>query len=122
MAKRNYISLEKQLAAALLVIGDIAHEHAKKMSAREIISLFNLDHFPIPKADEGPDEPWNLTFRFIGEHRLKTRKIDIPQIAKNKRLSAKQLEFRRKILSKGEPVERPRSRWPSLPFPKRRKA
>lgn len=122
MTKRAHISLEKQLAAALLVIGDIAHEHAKQMTARQIISLFHLDHYPIPKAEDGPDEPWNMMFRFIGDHRQKTRKIDIPQIAKNKRITADQIAFRRRILAKGNDEPKPKSKWPSRPFPKRGKA
>lgn len=120
MAKRASISLETKLAAALLVIGDIDHEHAKQMSARQIISLFNLDHFPIPKAEDGPDEPWNLFFRFIGEHRLKTRRIDIPRIAKVKRVTAGHLEFRRRLLAKDAGEVRPRSKWPSRKFQKKR--
>src|SRR5258708_500593 len=92
--KRKKISLKTQLAAALLQIRDasserlIPHDDAKLMSACQIISLFHLDHQPIPHADGGPDEPWNLTHLFIGAHREKTAKRDIPQIAKGKRIRA----------------------------------
>jgi len=79
-------SRETQLAAALLALGHIPYEHAKQMSAAQIISLYQFDHYPIRRADGGPDEPWNLVPRLIAEHRKKTALIDLPAIWKAKRI------------------------------------
>jgi hypothetical protein len=54
------VNLETKLAAALLTLGDITHEHAKLLTARQIISLYQFDHYPRRKADGGPDAPWNI--------------------------------------------------------------
>lgn len=92
MSKRDHISLTVKLAAALLMLRDengellIPHEHAKLMSADQIISLYQFDHYPIRKDDDGPDEPWNLEPKGIMRHRKKTAEIDVPQMAKADRL------------------------------------
>jgi len=134
MTAREHIPLKVQLAAALLQLpGDdgnpaIPHEHAKQMTADQIISLFHRDHYPIRKVDGGPDEPWNLTWRFIGPHKVKTATIDVPAIAKGKRIRADQEKHRRRMLAKTEPnLDRalnfllPKRKIPSRPFPKGRK-
>jgi hypothetical protein len=91
LMSRKYIPLKVKLAAALLKAAwpAIPHEQAKLMTADQICSLFQWDHWPIPVAHDGPDEPWNLEPRFIGEHRKKTAKIDVPAIAKVRRISRK---------------------------------
>jgi len=109
-------------------------EHAKQMTARELMSLFEWDH-GIHKAIGGPDKHWNYTARLIPEHRIKTRKKDIPQIAKTKRIEKDHAEFQRKILAKSgvasdvsETQTKPRSAWPkgrklqSRGFPKKQSA
>ena len=87
MSRRAHISLETKLAAALLTLGDVPYEHAKQMSARQIISLYQWDHYPVLKAHDGPDEPWNLVPRLIRPHREKSRR-DTSVAAKVKRLAA----------------------------------
>jgi len=96
----------------------IPYEHAKQMTAREVMSLFEWDH-GIHKAIDGPDKHWNLTARMIMEHRFKTHKIDRPQIRKTDRLSEAHTEFQRKILAKSgaasdvaETETKPKSSWP----------
>lgn len=37
MSRRAHIGLETKLAAALLTLGDVPHEHAKQMTARQIV-------------------------------------------------------------------------------------
>lgn len=116
MSKRDYIQLRVQLAAALCQIGEIPYEHAKAMTPEQIISLFALDH-GIFHAWGGPDEHWNLRWRFRSDHIEKTAKIDIPAIAKSRRITAAQEEFRQRMLAKtfGEPEPIPRKRkrqWP----------
>jgi hypothetical protein len=91
------------------------------MTADQIISLFQFDHYPIRHADGGPDEPWNLDPMLATEHQEVTAKKDIPQIAKTKRLSAAEEAFRRRMLTPRAERETPKSRWGSRPFPKRRK-
>lgn len=57
-------------------------------SRNDTIPAANDPEFIIPKA--------------IPEHRKKTAEIDIPEIAKTKRLSDEQILFRRRILEKSE--------------------
>lgn len=119
MNTRAYIPLKVQLAAALLQIRDaegrpaITHEHAKLMTADQVISLFQRDHYPIRKENGGPDLHWNLMFLFIGAHRAKTSTIDVPQSAKVRRLSAGQEDFRTRVLARpcGE-KRQTNGRWP----------
>jgi hypothetical protein len=125
---RKSIPLSVKLAAALLMMRDesgerlICHEHAKEMSAEQIMSLFVWDHHPVPYAEGGPDAPWNLTPRLISGHREKTAKIDVPQIAKGKRIRKKEAEHRmvmgleERCLLERDIQNRPRYRWPSRPF------
>lgn len=129
--KRPHINLKKKLAAAILTLVQydedeadyvrvISHEAAKKMTVDQILSSVEWHHAPIPKAEDGPDEPWNLVPIPKAKHREITAKFDIPRIAKNKRITKDQEEHRRRMLAK-EPGKsaRPKSRWASRPFPKR---
>src|SRR3954467_2474871 len=67
MRKRGYISHDTELAAALLMYRDedgrpwIPHEHAKKMSAEQVISLFERQHVVLHSHD-GPDTHWNIVW------------------------------------------------------------
>lgn len=76
------------------------------------------------KQDTEPSayDPRYLTPMLKAEHRKVTAKVDIPQIAKTKRMSEDQNEFRRKILSRecGE-KRKPKGKIPTRGFPKRRK-
>lgn len=100
-------NLSTKLAAALLHLRDheglplIEWEHARKMSADQINCLFQWDHYPIRHEAGGPAEPWNLVPRFIPVHRIKTAKIDMPEVAKIKRISREQEQFRQRLLAKG---------------------
>ena len=98
------------------------HEEAKALSEDQILSLFHFDHDPIPHAEDGPDEHYNLVPKLIVPHRIKTRTEDVPRIAKNKRVSKDHEAFRALMLTPRD--ERPvkKSKWASRPFPKRRKS
>ncbi len=128
MTARDYIPLKILLAASLCQLTDaegnplIPYDHAKLMTPDQVLSLFQRDHYPIRKIDGGPDIHWNIVFRFIPAHRLKTAKIDQPQIAKTDRLVQQQEEFRRKVLQRecGQKRER-RGTIPSRGFQKRPK-
>jgi hypothetical protein len=129
--RRGHISLKIKLAAALLHMRRatpdgrweliIPHSAAVHMTADQIISKFHFDHCPIPHSQGGPDEPWNLDPVPAADHREKTAKIDIPQIAKTKRLSKEHEEFRKRMLTPRD--ERPvrKSKWASRPFAKARR-
>ena len=96
------------------------YEHAKLMSAAQIISLYHFDHGVLHALD-GQDEPWNLTPRLISGHREKSRR-DTSIVAKVKRIERDTQEFRDRILRKGtaDRVIRQSSYWGSRPFPKRK--
>lgn len=110
---RKSISMAEKLAAALLEIqrlrGDpIDREHAKEMSAKFIISLFHFDHAAGYVASGADNHPTGLTPLLIAEHRHKTATLDVPAIAKGKRLSAAHEAFRARMLAKAgqeEPAE-----------------
>lgn len=126
---RAHISLKTKLAAALLqhvrydeeeakFVRVISYRESKTLTADQIIARFHLDH-GIFHAHDGADQPWNLTWRSVQEHREKTAKIDIPAIAKGKRISRANDESARRLLAKNR-GEKPtsRSRIPSRPFQK----
>jgi hypothetical protein len=93
LAESLRVERDGQLVPAL------SHEQAKKMTEAEIEALFEYDH-NIHHAIGGACQHWNLTPRLKAEHRQKTAKQDIPQIAKTKRLEKATEEFRRKLLAK----------------------
>lgn len=120
---RSYISLKKKLAAALLqmkrydeesaeFVRIIPHEKAKTMTADQIIAVYDFHHHPIPKADGGPDEPWNLDPIVASEHQRITATETIPMIAKGKRIRRANEEAVRRLLAKDRGEPKPRSRWP----------
>lgn len=129
MSSRRAIPLKVKLASALLqtlrddgtgkLVPVISYEESKGMTAAEIISRFHFDH-GVFSAHGGPEEPWNITPRPIAEHRAKTAKVDIPRIAKVKRLSKKESEFRSRLLAKdgGEQPPEPKRKkaWPKRKF------
>jgi hypothetical protein len=94
---RGPLSLKTKLASALLALGDIPYEHAKRMTADQIISLYHFDH-GILHGIEQINEPWNLTPRLIRPHREKSKR-DCGIVAKVKRISAAHEDFRRRVLA-----------------------
>ncbi len=130
MTTRKSISLKTKLASALLMLTGpdgrdiIPYQDSKQMSADQIISLFAFDHWPIRKADGGSDHPSNLTPRLIAAHREKTAKVDVPEMAKSKRIRRKVEEHERRLLRSA--VEHilgpmPKRRIPSRPFPNKKR-
>lgn len=108
---RGYISLREKLASALCqmlcddgtgkLVPVIPYEHAKQMTADQVLSLFEWDHWPRRKADGGEDVHHNLVPRFAAEHQEKTSTIDIPQMAKAARIRKREAGIKpdRKITS-----------------------
>lgn len=124
MGERGYISLKTKLAAAICVILEIPHEHQLLMHEDQVLSLVHWDHYPIRKADGGPDEFHNICARTIRRHQKKTAEIDIPQMAKSRRCREEAQRHRNAMLTKllgtiaasGRP--RPKRKIPSRPFSK----
>jgi len=115
--RRRRLGLKTKLSAALLALGDIPYEHAKKMTANQIISLYHFDH-GILHGVEIINEPWNLTPRLIKPHREKSKR-DCSTVAKVKRVSEKHEDFVRRVLAVEKiPRERRGRSIPSRPFPK----
>jgi hypothetical protein len=85
----------------------ISHEESKRMTPEEIIGRFDFDHAVVPHAEGGGNEPWNLVPRLRAEHRKKTAKVDVPRIAKNKRLRASQAAFGEAMEAKAGRAETP---------------
>lgn len=107
------------IAACLRELFDIPYEHAKQMSAEQIISLVQFNHIHLHaqnKHEPWVDAHWNLEPMLIAPHKERTRKLDVPQFYKTKRISKAQEEFRRTMLTPR--AERPvkKSRWGSRPF------
>lgn len=98
--RRDYVSLETKLAAALLALGHIPHCDAGLMTADQIISLYEFDHYPIRHADGGSNHPSNLRPLGIMEHRKKTAEVDAPAIAKGRRLRGNEALHRAHMASK----------------------
>src|SRR5262245_13674667 len=94
--------LRIKLASALLALGDVPHEHAKLMSAEQIISLYQFDHYPIRRCDGGPYAPWNLRPLLIAAHRRKSAQIDQPAVAKDKRIAEKHARHLARMAAKGQ--------------------
>lgn len=109
-AKRKHISLRTKLAAALChmlrpddngqLVLVIPYEQAKRMTEDEVLAVFDFDHWPVPKAMGGEDAHYNLTPRPRSEHREKTAKMDIPAIAKGRRITKAQEDFRKLALER----------------------
>lgn len=127
---RKHPSLMIKLASALLtmrhevdgkLVPIFTFEEAKALSAEQICSLFQFDHYPIRHDDGGPLEPWNLVPRLIKAHRIKTATIDVPQMRKADRINKTQEEFRQRMLVPKDQRPPKQSRWGSRPFPKKEK-
>jgi hypothetical protein len=86
-------------AAALMMLGHIPYNDAKQMTENQFLSLFEWHH-GIPKSEGGPDEFWNLTPLLRKAHRDRTAAIDVPRIAKNKRVAAKHLAHLERLKGK----------------------
>lgn len=128
MRRRAHISFKTKLAATLCemltddgtgkLVKIIPHEDAVKMTEDQVLSLFRFDH-GLYHAQDGSDEFWNLTPMLIEAHNVKTRRRDIPQIAKTRRIEKAQEEFRARLLAKDRGEPRPPSRWPKRKMRKR---
>lgn len=119
---RKQPSLRVKLASALLALRGadgqrlIPHEHAKLLTADQIISLFQFNHYPIRHEAGGPAEPWNLDPEMIAVHRKITAERDVPQAAKIKRVATEHGRHQAAMAAKvtGEAPSEERRRGPKI--------
>ena len=93
-------SWKTKYAAMLALHFEIPHLHQMLMHEDQIIMLFEADHFPIRKADGGPDVFWNCLSRWRREHREKTAKIDMPDMAHERRVRSSHADHLRRMAAK----------------------
>ena len=107
---RKALTRDERHAAAILMItrGDgtpiVTRAEAKAMTAKEIIEVFasrtNVEHI-VPHALTANNHPSNIQYLTPDEHAPKTKR-DVTEIAKTKRISKKQAEFRQRLLAKSD--------------------
>ena len=86
MGKRKHISLKTRCASLLVQLGLIPYADAKQMTEDQVLSLFHVDHNILHESEhEDRDKFWNLTHRYIADHREKTKR-DVIIISKGRRL------------------------------------
>lgn len=127
MVARTNPNLTDKLAAMIVLHLAIPRDVAKGMSNKDIVSLLDWDHDPVPVAiaislgwtPEEYNHATNLTGRLPEDHGIKTAKSDVPAIAKADRISEAHVEFQRRVLAKsgqGDDRPKPRSKWKSRPM------
>lgn len=104
MTQRRTFNDGELLASLICEKLGIPMEHQKLMTVAQARSLVHGDHYPIPFADEGPTEFWNCVVLSIMAHRVKTATIDVPNIAKGKRLRNREMVRRHNEVAKLDPV------------------
>jgi len=108
--KRGYIPYAEKLASLLGPKLGIGYEARKTMSAAEINARFDWHH-NIANADGGPDLHWNIEPIEREAHRERTAKIDVPRIAKGKRLRKSWGPWQEAIAMGVKPPKK-ETRWP----------
>lgn len=84
--RRKHITLKTKLASALLALGHVTYNDAKKLTEDQLIRKYQWDHNILHETGHlDRDKYWNLTPMLIEAHRLKT-KSDQKLIAKGRRL------------------------------------
>jgi len=122
---RAHISLTQKLAAALMVVEELrgaikmSRDDARYLTADQFASLWQFDH-AVAHAHGGSDHFTNLYPMLIAEHREKTAKVDVPRIAKSRRVEKKWSEFTAAIATGKKPLTGKQSRWPKRKIRNRR--
>lgn len=101
-------NMREKLAATILAwqraLGTpVPREHAQAMTAHQICSLVEFDHYPVRRVDGGTNHPDNLEPLFRAEHRHKTATIDVPQIRKADRITRTEQALRAGTGMPGDP-------------------
>lgn len=130
--RRKKIPLSVQLAAALAELQvyrgtALPYQWLKLLTASQFLSLFQVDH-AVLVANDGSDHFSNITHRFIGVHREKTKR-DVKELARGKRIARAHATHKAKMAEKMMAIDvrgdrsdgyssRPKRKIPSRPFPK----
>jgi hypothetical protein len=112
---RKHVGLKTKLAAALRELAEIPMDHAREMTADQVLSLFQFNHILLHadnKQESWVDEHWNIEPLLIKAHRERTAKIDVPQVAKTKRISKEHQDFVQRLLAPRDERQPRRSKWP----------
>jgi len=107
--KRTNPTKDEKLAATLLqlkrfneageLVPLIDREQAKGMSASELISCVDFDHWPVAVSLGGTNHPTNLVPKLRADHKKKTATKDAKINAKLRRILAKEKEKSDKLSS-----------------------
>lgn len=121
MSERDKIPVGTKLAACLILLGfdldePIEWHHSPPIAQRA---------WDGRAYDPPANDPYYIVPMGKAAHRKRTAEIDIPAIAKTKRITKAQEEFRTRMLAKstGEPAPPRKGRqWPKRAFQSRRTA
>lgn len=113
-------SKDAKIAQLLCMVFGIPHEHQKLMREDQVSSLFDWHHNSY-YADGGSNHFSNAVPMFRAAHKERTAKIDVPAIAKGKRIRNKEAVRLHNIMAKSDP-EAAAALYPSVARLKRRKA
>ena len=123
---RKHISLTDKLAATLACLLTQDHRddlRSRKVTASEVISLFQFDHIAL-HAFDGSDEWHNLDPKLFAIHREKSKK-DTSIVAKARRIDKKYPKYGVSLMLKTEPEilvkkkykwPKRKTNWPKRPF------
>jgi hypothetical protein len=112
---RKDIGLKTKLAAAVRELLRIPMDHARLMTEDQMLSLVQWDHIILHTPPyNGTDDHWNIDPLSIMKHRAKTATVDVPRIAKGRRLADAEQSHRARMLlpASVRKAEKPKSRWP----------
>lgn len=96
---RKHIGERTLRAATIIVWLEVPHEIAKEMTEDEVLALVEYDHYPIRKADGGPDLHWNLRPMLRDDHKTKT-KHDASDMAHERKVRKASAAHESKMLQK----------------------
>jgi hypothetical protein len=112
---RKHIPLPEKLAALLGPQLGVTYERLKSMTAKEINSRFDWDHYPIRKADGGDDVHWNIFPRLRADHIEKTKR-DAKDMAKERKVRRAVGNHAANMVMKASKLP-PTVEWTSWPDP-----
>lgn len=133
MSKRRQPNLTELLGTALLQLfpDAMTFEEAKALTPKQIVARFrksyDVHHWTYVAVLGGSNHPVNMSWMLAAQHDERTRKIDVPTIAKLKRGARKRTITDADILAhddreaarlNGKCSRKPRGKLPNRAFPK----
>lgn len=98
--KRRPFSKDAKIAALTCLVFDIPHKHQKLMHADQVAMLIQWHH-NVYHAHDGGEHFSNAIPMLVAQHEERTAKIDIPAIAKGKRIRQNEAAHADKRLIQG---------------------